>query len=183
MEESSSGSGPFAFLSRRRLLRAGLGCGGALLAGAGGAWYWALGGAPAVEGLERLSAHHHRTLRQLTRVMFPATAYPGLDLDALDLPGAFDAFLAGEPEQNVSDLRSALTLLELGPVVFDHRATTFSRLPVEEAEATFRDWMTGDDLLRRQASLAFRKFMNLVFHDRPEVWPRIGYPGPSLGAR
>jgi hypothetical protein len=35
-------------------------------------------------------------------------------------------------------------------------------------------------VLRRQVSIAMRKFFNLVFFDRPEVWPYIGYPGPSL---
>ena len=31
-----------------------------------------------------------------------------------------------------------------------------------------------------QIALAFRKFMSLVFYDRPEIWPHLGYEGPMF---
>ena len=50
-------------------------------------------------------------------------------------------------------------------------------MDLEEAErlAHFERWGTSDELLRRQVSVAFRKFLSLVFYDREEVWPEIGY--------
>ena len=36
------------------------------------------------------------------------------------------------------------------------------------------------ETLQRQAATAFRKFLSLVFFDTPEVWPHIGYPGPTV---
>jgi hypothetical protein len=112
--------------------------------------------------------------------MLPATDEIPIDAASMDLPRAFDAFLAGEPEHNVKDLRKALVLVEFGPLLFDKKITTFSRLPVDERTEHWNSWGTSDRLLQRQVSIAMRKFFNLVYFDHEKVWPYIGYPGPSL---
>lgn len=182
-EPAASGSAPeglFGFLSRRRFLKASLVAGGAIL-GVGGAGFLALRGrAPAVDGLRILDAHEYRTLQSLVEVMLPRTDAIPIDPASMDLPRTFDAFLAGEPQHNVKDLQKALVLVELGPLVFDGRLTTFSRLPYEERATHWSEWAVSDTLLRRQVSIAMRKFLNLVYFDDPRVWPYIGYPGPSL---
>lgn len=176
--------GPFAFISRRRWMKVGLGAGAVALSGAGGLWYWIRGSAPHVDGLRVLADHEHRTLSTLVTAIFgvPSEGAP-LDVSSLELPRAFDGFLEGECEQNVSDLKDAITFLELSPIIHEGRTTPFSRLELAERRALFESWMTSDDLLRRQAAFAFRKFFNLVFYDNEAVWPHIGYPGPGLGVR
>lgn len=175
--------GLFSFLSRRRFLKAGLVAGGAIL-GAGGAGLLALrGSAPNVEGLRVLDDHEYKTLKSLVEVMLPETNAIPVDSASMDLPRAFDGFLANEPAHNVEDLQKALVLIELGPLVFDRRLTTFSRLPVDDRAAHWAEWGVSDDLLRRQVSIAMRKFFNLVYFDHEQVWPHIGYPGPSLTRR
>ncbi len=172
--------GLFSFLSRRRFLKVGLVAGGAVL-GVGGAGLLALRGrAPAVAGLQVLDAHEYRTLRSLVEVMLPKTDAIPIEPASMDLPRAFDRFLADEPAHNVDDLRKALVLIELGPLLFDGRLTTFSRLAPRERGEHWQSWGLSDSLLRRQVSVAMRKFLNLVYFDHEEVWPYIGYPGPSL---
>ncbi len=112
--------------------------------------------------------------------MLPKTDAIPVDPGSMDLPRAFDEFLSNEPEQNVKDLQKALVLVEFGPLVFDKRVTTFSRLPEDERSAHWASWGSSDNLLRRQVSIAMRKFFNLVYFDHEAVWPYIGYPGPSL---
>ena len=112
--------------------------------------------------------------------MLPKTDAIPIDAASMDLPRAFDAFLADEPEQNVRDLQKALVLIEFGPLAFDKKLTTFSRLDVAERTAHWNEWALSDNLLRRQVSIAMRKFFNLVYFDHEEVWPHIGYPGPSM---
>jgi hypothetical protein len=90
------------------------------------------------------------------------------------------SLLADEPEQSVKDLQKALVLIEFGPLAFDKRVTTFSRLDVAERTVHWNEWALSDNLLRRQVSTATRKFFNLVYFDHEEVWPYIGYPGPSM---
>lgn len=179
---AAGGGGPFGFLSRRRWLKATLWTGGAVLGGLGAAGLWLRGCAPAVIGLEHLDDQEYRTLAKLVTVLFPPGGLIDVDASDMDLPRAFDEFLDGEPDENVSNLRTALTLLEYGPVVYDKRFTTFSELPRDEAQAHWDRWAVSDDLLRRQVSVAFRKVLTMFFYDREEVWPHIGYPGPSLAA-
>lgn len=162
----------FSILSRRRVLKLGLGAGGALVMGTGG--LFALrGSAPQVDGLRILTAHEHRTLKALAEVVVP-------DAAPLELARAFDGFLADEPPWNVDDLKRALFLLELGPVFFDLRWTTFSNLPAADREAHFRSWAVSGTELRRVVASAFRRFLMLVAYDQPSRWAAIGYEGPLI---
>jgi len=178
--ENASREGLFSFLSRRRFLKVSLVAGGAVLGVGGGGLLALRGRAPKVDGLRVLDAHEYRTLQNLVEVMLPRTDAIPVDAASMDLPRAFDAFLADEPEHNVDDLRKALVLIEFGPLVFDKKLTTFSRLDLEERSAHWKGWALSDNLLRRQVSIAMRKFFNLVYFDHERVWPHIGYPGPSL---
>jgi hypothetical protein len=172
--------GLFGFLSRRRFLKASLVAGGAILGVGGGGLLALRGRAPSVDGLRVLDDHEYQTLESLVQVMLPTTDEIPIDVASMDLPRAFDAFLTGEPEHNVKNLRKALVLVEFGPLVFDKKITTFSRLPVDERTEHWHSWGTSDRLLQRQVSIAMRKFFNLVYFDHEKVWPYIGYPGPSL---
>lgn len=169
--------GPFAFLSRRRFLAAGLG-GIAAVAGVGaGATRWVRGPVPPVDGLQVLSPPAYRTLALVVDATLGSDAF---DVASLDLPRAFDAFLVDEHPANVRDLTRALTLIELGPMLFDDHRTTFARLDPDERAAHWAGWATSERLVQRQVSVAFRKFLNMVFYDNEAVWPLIGYPGPSM---
>jgi hypothetical protein len=177
--EESARDGLFSFLSRRRFLKVSLVAGGAILGAGGGGLLALRGRAPKVDGLRVLDAHEYRTLQSLVEVMLPETDAIPIDAASMDLR-AFDEFLADEPEQSVKDLQKALVLIEFGPLAFDKRVTTFSRLDVAERTVHWNEWALSDNLLRRQVSTATRKFFNLVYFDHEEVWPYIGYPGPSM---
>lgn len=176
----ASSEGLFSFLSRRRFLKGSLVAGGAILGVGGGGLLVLRGSAPRVEGLRVLDAHEYRTLQSLVEVMLPRTDAIPVDASSMDLPRAFDDFLADEPEHAIQDLRKALVLVEFGPLAFDKKLTTFSRLDVAERTEHWNGWGVSDNLLRRQVSVAMRKFFNLVYFDHEAVWPHIGYPGPSL---
>jgi len=178
--EESARDGLFSFLSRRRFLKVSLVAGGAILGAGGGGLLVLRGRAPKVDGLRVLDAHEYRTLQSLVEVMLPRTDAIPIDATSMDLPRAFDDFLADEPEHNVKDLKKALVLIEFGPLAFDKKLTTFSRLDVAERTKHWNEWALSDNLLRRQVTIAMRKFFNLVYFDHEEVWPYIGYPGPSM---
>ncbi len=168
----------FSFLRRRTFLK--LGVAGIAGLGVGGGGLYALrGGAPEVAGLGVLDAHRFRTLLAIAQTQLPvAGPFP---IGAGErIARAFDGYLQGEPDKNVDDLKTALMLVEYGPVIFDMRLTTFSNLTDDERLRHWRAWGESGVLLRRQVALAFRKFLHVVFFDDPAVWPHIGYPGPSL---
>jgi hypothetical protein len=168
----------FSFLRRRTFLKLGI-LGIAGVGAAGGGLAALRGDAPAVAGLGVLDAHRYRTLLAIAAAQIPAGGVfaPGAGEPVARL---FDGFLQGEPAENVADLRTALLLVEYGPVIFERRLTTFSNLPVDEQLRHWRSWAESELLVRRQVALAFRKFIHLVVFDDPTVWPHIGYPGPSL---
>jgi len=169
----------FSILSRRRFLRLSLWAGGFLFMG--GAGLLALRGwAPPMRGLRALTDREYRTLAALARALFPEGGAFPVGASDVDLARAFDAFLADEPEWNRTDLRRALFLLEIGPMVFEGRPRTFDRLSPEERLAHFERWSVAG-LTRRQVATAFRRFLSLVFYDTPAVWPHIGYDGPLSG--
>ena len=100
------------------------------------------GSAPSVDGLLVLDAHEYRTLQSLVEVMLPKTDAIPVDAAPMDLPRAFDGFLANEPRQSVKDLQKALLLIEFGPLLFDKRLSSFSRLePMELGSVT--PWRTA----------------------------------------
>jgi len=164
----------FSVVTRRRFLKALAAAG--LFAGGGVGWLAALRGcAPSVPGLRCLGDQEHRTLTALATALFPEGGAFAAGAASMDLARIFDGYLADEDEDRQSDLKRALLLLEYGPLVYDHRNVTFSHLEEAERLAHFERWGTSDELLRRQVSVAFRKFLSLVFYDREEVWPEIGY--------
>lgn len=164
--------------SRRKFLgRVVGGVGLAALGGVGGL-AWLRGCAPRVEGLRCLSAEEHRTFEALAEALFPEGGAFPLGARGLGLGRAFDAFLEGEDDDRQSDLKTALLLLEFGPLLYGHRLVTFSNLDAEGRLAHFEAWATSGDLVRREISLALRKFASFVFYDRPEAWPGIGYALP-----
>jgi hypothetical protein len=164
---------PFGAISRRGLLKLALGAGGVIAGGVGG--LFALrGSAPEVSGLKALSAHEYRTMAALAEAMF------GADAVKADLARAFDGYLADEPEWARAEAKQALLLLELGPVLFERRLTTFSNLELGARIAHFESWGTSSNGLRRQVAAGFRKFLCLVFYDQPSQWAAIGYDGPML---
>lgn len=175
-----AGTHHFAFLSRRKVLGLGL-AGVSVLAVGGVSLRLVLGPAPEVSGLSVLDAYGHRTLDSLAKTLFPEGGAFPIGASAFDLAREFDGYLAGEPEPNVDNLKLALRLFELGPLLFDKTTKSFSLLDDAGRLAHYDAWATSDTLLRRQIALAFRKFLALVFYDKPEVWPHIGYGGPSLG--
>jgi len=168
----------FEFLTRRRLL--GLGVAGVSTLVLGSSVGSLLAGAPPVQGLRVLDAREYRTLDLLAKTLLPSGGPFELGAERFDLARAFDGFLSREPAENAKKLRQALLLFELGPLLFERRFTSFSRLSPEERSRHYEAWATSETLLRRQVAIAFRKFMALVFYDQPEVWPHVGYPGPSL---
>jgi hypothetical protein len=176
---ATSGEAPFLFLRRRTFLK--LGVAGLAVVGAGAGGLVALrGSAPQVDGLRVLTSQEHRTLQNIARAQLPPGGPFAEGADELGVARAFDAFLADEGPENQSDLKTALALVEYGPVLFERRLTTFSHLDDAAREAHWRAWCESDLLLRRQVATAFRRFILLVGFDQPRAWASIGYPGPSL---
>ena len=176
---AQGGARPFALLTRRRLL--GLGLGGAVVAAGGVGLLASLrGSAPDVAGLRCLGPAHFRTLQHMARTHIPAGGALPPGADETELAKKFDIYLADEPEEHQTEIRRALDLVEFGPVLFDHRAVTFSHLTPAEQLTHWTAWGQSDVQLRRQVWWGFARFFGLVYYDTPALWATMGHPGPSF---
>ncbi len=168
--------------TRRRFLRWGLGGAGVLVAGASGL-LTLRGCAPEVAGLQCLTDHEFRTFEAVASAIIPRGGpFPEGAAD-MKIGHAFDAYLADEPAAQVGDVKKALLLVDYGPLLFEGRFTTFSRMDEAERVEHWAGWSSSRLAVRRQASAAFRKFVTMVFYDRPEMWARVNYPGPLMARR
>jgi hypothetical protein len=93
-----------------------------------------------------------------------------------------DAFCAALDPAVSADLPLALRLFEWGPFLFDLTFRRFTRMSDTECDASLRRWMTSRLAIRRQAFLALRNLCLLGYYSQPQVWRRIGYAGPLVGA-
>lgn len=173
--------GAFSFLTRRRLLKLGVAGLGLATAGGGlGVGLLALrGSAPKIQGLSRLTDQEYRTLTCIAAAHLPQGGAFELGALDFDLPRLFDEFLLGEQEDNVSGFKTALALLEYGPLIYERRLVTFSNLAPPEQAAHWEAWNYSDNLTRRQVAFAFRGFLSMMFFDEPAVWTEVKYPGPK----
>lgn len=163
--------------SRRRFIVGGLA--GATALGAGGLG-WLRGPAADVAGLKVLSHQAYRTLSVLAATHLPlggAFAPGGADFDLARL---FDSFLADQPEDEQREAVVALHLVEFGPLLFEGRWATFSQLSAPDRLAHWQNWAQSARPLRREIYSSLAKFLGMAFYDRAEIWPHVGYPGPSF---
>ena len=165
-------------LSRRRFLWAGLGLVGGVALLGGGVFVARIPSVAEVSGLKVLSPREYAITAAIARTLFPEGGEYPAGADTFDLARSFDTFLADEPFENVRDLRRALQLVEVGPLLFGLSWTPFSGLSDEARAEHWSGWENSSLLMRRQVSLVFRKFFAMVFYDRPELWGELGYDGP-----
>ena len=170
----------FELFSRRRFLGITLGACAFLFMGGTGSLLALRGRASKIERLRCLTSHEYRTLARLAEALFPRDGAFVFGAEDVDLTRMFDQFLADEPQFNQNDLKKALLLLEFGPILFEKRFKTFSHLSSTERLDHFVSWANSSMLTRRKIATALRKFLSMVFYDRPEVWPHIGYDGPII---
>ncbi len=165
--------------SRRRFVVAALAGVGA--AGAAGGGLLALrGAAPPVEGLKVLSGQAYRTFSAIAAAHLPAGGAFAAGAAEFELARLFDGYLADQPADEQREALAALHLVEFGPLLFERRWATFSQLAPADQLAHWRGWARARAQVRREIYSGFAKFIGMAFYDRPEVWPHIGYPGPSF---
>jgi hypothetical protein len=164
-----------ADLTRRRLLRTGLG--GALLLAVG---------AMLPSGCARYSPTE-RPLRFLTRkeyavVTSAAVRILGLEDEAReDVGGFIDGLLADLPSTTQQQARMMIRVVEHGTHLFDLKPRRFTRLSPAEQDAYLRGWMESTLGARRVIFRALKTLAALGYYAQTSSFEEIGYDGPWLG--
>jgi hypothetical protein len=173
-------------LNRRKFLKRGL-VGGGLLALAGTLPFafrtTAPGPRPRRE-LRLLTLDEYTVLAAVAARMAPGTgaapAWPSAQ--AVDCAGKIDALLATVHPDVGSDFRRLLRLFEssfLGTFVAAS-PRPFTRATPAEQDARIEAWRRSRLTVLRSGYQALKRLTHAAYYSSPEVYARIGYPGPPV---
>ena len=172
--------------SRRRFLKRGL-LGGGLLVLAGAAPFafrtTLLGARPRRE-LRLLSLEEHAVLAAVAARLVPGDGagptWP--TAEAVDCAGKIDALLATTHPDVGSDFRRLLRLFESS---FLNTFTAgsprpFTRATPADQDARIEAWRRSRLAMLRSGYQALKRLTHAAYFSSPEVFARVGYPGPPV---
>ena len=172
---------------RRSFLKKGL-LGGALLL-VGGALPVALrssaDGPRPRRPLRLFTAREHAIFAAVAARIVPgdaalAAGWPSAE--ALDCAGKADALIARVHPAVGAELRQLLRLFEngLGGLLTNLRPTPFTRLPPADQDARLEAWRHSRVALLRSGYQAMKRLAQATYYSSPEIYARVGYPGPPV---
>jgi gluconate 2-dehydrogenase subunit 3-like protein len=173
-------------LDRRKFLKRGL-VGGGLLVLAGTLPFafrtTALGRRPRRE-LRLLSLEEHAVLAAIAARIVPGDG-AGPDwprAEAVDCAGKIDALLATVHPDVGSDFRRLLRLFESGflGTFIAGSPRPFTRATPADQDARLEAWRRSRFTVLRSGYQALKRLTQAAYFSSPEVYARIGYPGPPV---
>jgi hypothetical protein len=170
-------------LTRRRLLR--LGIGSAIAVGVGGILVWHSTGYDVPDRIRR----RLRALGPKELVVVEAIAERLLRSDGgafpdpaqLEIALFVDGFLERIHPDDVTDLRRLLSLLEHVLPLRSGFASRFTRLDGAARDHVLAAMQTSSVAALRGAHDSLRSLCAMAYFHRPETWTALGYDGPLVG--
>lgn len=174
-------------LSRRSLLRRGFWGAPILLAGGalatiGAALRPGADGPTSPRPLLAFSPYEYAIFAAAAERLVPggSTSADWPSATALDVAGKVDALIARLHPQTVTELRHLLHIFENGATgLFTVGSSRpFTRSNPEQQDARLDAWRTSRLLVLRSGYQAMKRLANAAYYSSPEIYARVGYPGP-----
>ena len=159
-------------LTRRGVMRLGLGVGGALLVLGSGAGF-VFRAKPAAQGRVLLSVDEGATVAALADAYFPEGNEVGVAANHLDIAGSVDAYMARLLPREQRLLRALFTLIEQWPRT--QLASGFSALSLDDRIAMLTTWETSALEQRQALASVLRTIVAVSYFDEPRVLAAIGH--------
>lgn len=166
--------------SRRSFLKRGL-FGGALLLFAG-VGLSAIPGAHVADPVAPLAVFDDRAFQVLVAVARRVVV--AKDVDYVALAHRIDESLTHAVPEARADVVKLLHLLDsaLAGVLFDRRATPFTRLSADDQDAVLLEWRESSLALRRSGYQALRKLCLVAHWGEEASFAAVGYAPPAPGS-
>jgi hypothetical protein len=142
-----------------------------------------LGPAPKA-ALWLLSVEQHAVLAAVAARVVPGDGagpeWPSAE--ALDCAGKIDALMGKAHPDAGRDFKRVLSLFEsgFGGLVLGHRPTPFTQLSAPEQDARLHGWRHARLGVLQSGYQAMVRLVHAVYFSSPEIYSRIGYPGPPV---
>ena len=168
---------------RTSLLKLGL-LGGALLSLGSLGWIGlrATKMAPAPrQKLQALSLREFAVVSALAECMLVQSPWPSPW--TLQCPEKVDAVVASLHPEATAEFKQLLRLFENGisGLLTNGRPTPFTQLSTKAQVLRLDAWRHSRITLLRSGYLAFTRLIHATYYSSPEVYARMGYPGPPEG--
>lgn len=161
-------------LTRRRILKLGLGVGGAaLVLGGAGAWIFRL--RPTAAGRAVLSVEELSFVDALAEALFPEGNALGLDVQRLEVGVKLDGYLARFPPREQRLLRAVLTLVDQWPRISLSSARRFAELPVDDRVEVLRGFDESGRPERRGLTELLRVVVGMSVFEDPQALAALGH--------
>lgn len=101
---------------------------------------------------------------------------------ALDVAGKVDALIARLHPQTVKELRHLLHIFENGAtgLLTVGSSRPFTRSSAEQQDARLDAWRGSRLLVLRSGYQAMKRLANAAYYSSPDIYARVGYPGPPV---
>jgi hypothetical protein len=162
-------------LTRRRLLKLGLGLGGAAIVAGGGATAWLLSDRPAAAGRAALSEREAAVVAALADAYFPPGSPLGVSVEDVDVVSGADAYIAGLLAKERRLLRALLTAIDQWPRVTLSSPARFSAWPRSDRVKALRALDESPVPEKRQLAGLLRALVAMPFFDDPRVLQAVGF--------
>ena len=166
-------------LSRRSILKYGLGGAVALMVGGTGLAFQSTKMIEPAIPLKSLSQREFSVLHAVAEVMLPKQGrFPAAS--ELQVAEQVDELLSGMHPGIVAELRQALLLVEnaLASAVFDQHFRPFTQQPLEVQHEILESWRQSRLALRRTVFQALNGICAGVYYASPVIFSAVGYGGP-----
>ncbi len=169
-------------LTRRTLLKAGIGFGVVAVAAGGGA-RWLVSDRPSAPGRVALSAREAGVVQALAEAHFPPGNVLGVSAADVDVVDGADRYVASLLPEDRRLLRALLTAFDQWPRVSLSSTSTFSALPVDERVRELAAFEGSPRLERRLIASLLRTLVGMPFFEDERALAAVGHTeGCVLGS-
>jgi hypothetical protein len=134
--------------------------------------------------LKLLTPHEYAIFAAIAARIVPGdgavSTSPWPTAEALDCAGKADALMAQAHPKVGAEFRQLLRLFESGfsGLFTNAQPTPFTRLAPAEMDARLEAWRRSRLALLRSGYQALKRLAQATYYSSPEVYARVGYPGP-----
>jgi choline dehydrogenase-like flavoprotein len=166
---------PRALLTRRHLLKLGLGAGVVVAAGVGAAAWGLLRHKPAAPGRSVLSNDEVAVVVAVAEAYFPRGNGFGVSAFDVDVGAVVDGYVAGLLSRERRGIRALLRGLEAWPVMSGASTSTFASLDVAARIEVLRAFDTSSILERRLLGTLFRQLVGMAMLEDDRLLKAMGH--------
>lgn len=114
------------------------------------------------------------TITAFSQRMVPDIEGSPVSVRDMDIGGALDFLLTTQTEKNVGNVKLALNMLEIGPILFSLKFSRFTKLSPEEQDEFVHSLLNSSSNLKRSIVFGIKSFAIFAMYEDPRMTQMYG---------